>query len=190
MILLIVEGQSDEKVLRILLRRITAHSPALKMLVVPQGEMLERQKRVESRVRYACAENPEISKVLPCVDSECTDIEDTQRKVSQIERILRAAFPRLKLSYVVVDHSLEGWLLSDRAALGRLLGPRSQLPNYGNPEKDCRPAVLMQECFRRNSKDYMKTHHAPRLAELVDIEIISRTSDTFRTFRKAVLETD
>ena len=46
-------------------------------------------------------------------DSEGVAPEETYDLMRPAERELRRRFPELGIDYVVVDHSIEGWLLCD-----------------------------------------------------------------------------
>lgn len=113
----------------------------------------------------------------------------TLRRVTQLEKQVQGVVKRrVSAKYVVVDHSLEGWLLSDRNAVRKVLGPRASLPRYGNPENECRPAELLQGIFRKNNRDYIKTRDAPRLAKEASPNSILKTSSTFRAFCESLVE--
>lgn len=181
-----VEGESDEKALPILIRRTVPHPPGVKALNLRGRDNLLNIKRVSAVIEYNCQANRNISKVLLCIDSECTDVAETQKEVAPKEKLLRQSFPQVAPSYLIVDHSLEGWLLQDKEAIQETIGRNSKLPQYGNPEENCRPAELLQEIFEKNGNDYKKTMHAPRLAERLNIETVARASQTFRTFQQAI----
>jgi len=108
--------------------------------------------------------------------------------VAPVEAQLRTTFPNLALAYAIVDHSIEGWLLHDREAVRHELGHNPRLPQYGNPENNCRPAELMAQIFRRNNREYNKATHPLRLAEAADPTTIAKSSPTFRAFQEALLE--
>ena len=155
-----MEGESDEKVLPILGHRILTGSPAFKALNLRGKGNLLNLTKVASIIKYNLRESHDISKVLLCIDSECTDVEATKLQLATPEQALQRSFPDLPVRYVVVDHSLEGWLLQDREAIQETLGRNSKLPQYGNPEENCRPAELLQELFEKNGRYYKKTVHA------------------------------
>ena len=180
MILLLVEGPSDRKALTALVRKLCSH-PVQCRSMKGKGDLFKPDK-LEGHISYACRQHSEISKVLACVDSECTPVEQTQSDIAPLESQLQRRFPDLDVKYVVVDHSLEGWLLQDRHAVRRVVGRNSTLPRYGNPENQCRPADLLYQIFRRNNRDLIKPRHCPQLAEEVDVQLISESSETFRYF--------
>lgn len=181
-----MEGESDEKALPILGHRILTGLPAFKALNLRGKGNLLNVTKVASIIKYNLREGHDISKVLLCIDSECTDVGETRKEVAQKEESLRQSFPKVTLNYIIVDHSLEGWLLQDREAIIETLGRNSKLPQYGTPEENCRPAELLQELFEKNGRDYKKTVHASRLAERLNIETVARASQTFRTFQQAI----
>lgn len=187
LILLLVEGPSDKKALVALAGKVTPDLPIPRVLVVGRGDLF-RPEKLKAHVGFAHQQNPRIRKVLACVDSECTPIEETQRQAALLESELQRAFRDLSIKYVVVDHSLEGWLLCDRNAVRKVLGGKAWLPRYRSPENECRPAQLLETIFRRNNRDFIKTRDAPRLADQAKPQHIFRVSDTFKDFRQALLD--
>jgi len=185
LILLLVEGYSDRRALPILAGKIAPGSALPKALRVPRGDLFSPDN-LQPHIRYACQQSPELSKVLICVDSECTPIDETRSQIAPFQAELQRAFPRLTIRYVVVSHALEGWLLADRAALRELLGKNVRLRRYGNPEDLCRPAEILAGIFSSNNRDYIKTRDAIRLAEQADVRRISRQCHTFQDFQQAV----
>ena len=85
-------------------------------------------------------------------------------------------------TYIVVDHSLEGWLACDADALRKVLGRQAVLSIKGNPEDHQRPAELMHRIFRDNRKGFVKTVHNEKIAEFVKPQNILEKSPTFRRF--------
>jgi len=185
LILLLVEGPSDKEALPILAAKMAPDSPVPKALVVGKGDLFKPSK-LKVHINFARQRDPTISKVLPCVDSECIPVEETRRRVTPLETKLQRSFRHLTVRYVVVDHSLEGWLLCDREAVRRALGNKARLPRYESPEDDCRPVELLNRIFRRNKREFIKTRDAHRLAEEAKPQRISKASNTFRDFQQAV----
>ncbi len=157
----------------------------LDMRFLPQGDMTNADK-VGALIRSYCASHRDASKVLVCRDSECTPIEETKSACSTVEDALARRMP-VPVSYIVVDHSIEGWLMSDPVAISRVLGTR--VP----PEKlrvDCRPAEKLNRLFRANGRSFAKSQHNRQLAEAADVETISHHSPTFREFQRALTGAD
>ncbi len=89
---------------------------------------------------------------------------------------------------IVVDHSLEGWFMWDRAAIASMLGKRPEDLRYNDPESYQRPAEILAGEFKRSRKDFLKTRCLPYLAERVDYELIASKSSTFRPFFHSLTE--
>jgi hypothetical protein len=186
-VLLLVEGQSDQKTLPVLARKIIGPRIGIDVRVVSQGDMLTNARKVVAHIKAAIRRDT--SKALLCVDSECTEIDRTRARLETVTRQVAGSFPRLSVKAVVVDHALEGWLLQDRQSVGRFLGlPERQL-RYSNPENHCRPAELMDRLVRRAKiKDYTKPGKLPDLAKQVDPQQIASASPTFEIFRRMIAE--
>jgi hypothetical protein len=185
-VLLLVEGPSDEKVLPILARRLRS-GVRFTAKAVGKGDLLSAQK-VEVHIRFATAHQRGIDKAVLCIDSECTPTEETRARLDAVAREVGTRFPSIAIRGVVVDHSLEGWLLCDRQALAQFLGQAEQRLRYGNAENECRPAALMGRLFKQARRDFVKTDVLPRLAEIVDAQRISQGSPTFETFRRILVQ--
>lgn len=186
-VLLLVEGQSDRRALPILARRLVDVGVGVTALKVGKGDLLSAQK-TEVHIRYALARQRDVNKVVLCIDSECTDIGETRARIDAVAREVAGRLPQVSTRAVVVDHSLEGWLLVDRQALARHLGlPEGRLLRYGDPENECRPAELMARVFRQARRDFLKTDALPALAERMDVRLVAQGSPTFATFRQALV---
>lgn len=126
-------------------------------------------------------------KALLCVDSEGIAISERQ---SAIDSVASSVGPRLRglaVHGVVVDRSLEGWILCDRQAVANYLGLSLRSLKYQNPEEMADPVKAMRGLFRITSReDYSKTHDLPLLAEMVDPASIAESSPTFQRFRQVL----
>ena len=105
--------------------------------------------------------HPEISHVLVLRDSEGVAPEGTYELMRPAERELRSRFPGLGINYIVVDHSIEGWLLCDAEALKAVLGTRARINVPGNPDQHPRPAELIKGIFRENRRNYQQDDTQP-----------------------------
>lgn len=185
-LLLIIEDKRGKEPFKILAQKIL--NIKTDILRMQQGDMFNIRK-VASLVRSHCSSHRHVAKVIVCRDSECTPISETQSLCRDVENSLnRQLGPRFpSVVYIVVDHSLEGWLASDKQALRQVLGQNANIPTNYNAEDDCRPADKLDDIFTQNGRDgYEKSRHAIQLAQACDPEIISRHSATFRYFQKAI----
>ena len=182
-----VEGQSDRATLPILARRLLQPGIGIDARLVAQGDMLSARK-VEAHIKAAINQQQDTNKVLICIDSECTEVDVTGTRIDHVARTVAENLHGLAIKGVVVDHSLEGWLLHDREALAGFLNISVTANTYRNPESDCRPATTMGKLFRRARKDFVKTAVLPPLAERADLDKVAQASPTFVAFRSAILE--
>lgn len=185
-LLLLVEDKDGPQPFKTLVRKMSRDAVTARFM--PQGDMLNVDKVFEF-IRLHCRSHRNVSKVFICRDSECTPIAETRQRcreaAASLARRLGPRFP--PVAYVVVDHSLEGWLGSDAQALRTVLGHDAWIPRR-NFEEYCRPADLMNETFTRNDRDgYEKSRDALLLAEACDPRRIAARSRTFSYFRQLVL---
>ena len=171
-----VEGRSDRESHKHLLRKL-GHT-SIQDRVVPQGDMLNAGT-MQRHIQAVLVRHSEIGHVLVLRDSEGVAPEETYVLMRPAERELRTRFPDVGIDYVVVDHSIEGWLLCDAEALRAVLGPRARISVPGNPDQNPRPADLMKGIFRANGKEFRKTTHNPAIAEAARVEEIRERSTTF-----------
>jgi len=172
-----VEGESDRQTIPILIKKL-GYSSAIKSRVVTQGTMLDASKMLR-HVEPLLAGQSRISRIIVFRDSEGVDPKATLRRTKPVSKALSAACS-VPVSYVVVDHSLEGWLACDIDALKAVLGGDAKLRIEGNPEDNLTPAKLMARIFKKNGQTYKKTVHAAKIAEAVTPRNISEKSPTFR----------
>ena len=134
---------------------------------------------MQRHIQALLLSHPEIGHVLVLRDSEGVAPEETYDLMRPTERQLRGQFPDVGLNYVVVDHSIEGWLLCDPGALREVLGAQARINIPGNPDQHPRPAELMKGIFRENGKDFRKTRDNPKIAEAARVDEIRTCSQTF-----------
>jgi hypothetical protein len=186
-VLLLVEGPSDKGALPILARKLIGSRVGVTALAVGKGDLLSA-KRVEVHISYAMARQKDILKAVLCVDSECTDIERTRARIETVAQEVAQNLTGVSIRAIVVDHSLEGWLLYDRPAVAQFLGITERWLGYRNPEHECRPANLMDRLFRRAGRDFIKTRDLPDLANRIDPGQVALLSPTFNEFKLAITE--
>lgn len=180
-LLLLVEGQSDRDVLPILVRKMLP-STRVRAIWEKRGNLMNPEK-VKACIRAEKSKGTRFTKIFICVDSECTPVTVTQGTVTEREAQLAGLRPPPR--YIVVDHSLEGWLLKDLGALQKVLGRKVVLPK-GRASYHCRPHTCLAELFGRCHKDFLKTTHNPLIAQVADPERIAESSPTFAAFKRLV----
>ena len=171
-----VEGQSDKLSIPILLRKL--RKTKIHIRRVPAGDMLD----IEEITHHIQALSPhKIQMAIIFRDSECTDPEDWITRSKVIETEFEQLGLKPPVRYVIVDHSLEGWLACDKAALRAVLGPDAKIPNRINPAYSCRPAEDMKKLFQHNNirTPFNEVIHNPLMAESADPKVIQKESPTF-----------
>ena len=110
-----VEGRSDRESHKHLLRKL-GHA-SIRDRVVDQGDMLNAgtmQRHIQAVLHLHQGYKPRPGAEGFGRRGSGRDVYDLMRPA---ERELREQFPGLGINYVVVDHSIEGWLLCDPEAL-------------------------------------------------------------------------
>lgn len=171
-----VEGPSDRDAIRILLAKLG--QTVRHVSVVRQGRMLNVDT-MASQIESAVRSSPRLSRVLIFRDSEGVDPEETYEKSRGPERELNQLFTRFPINYIIVDHSIEGWLAWDIEAVHQVIGGGKYLSLISNPEANRHPATLLSRIFRANGRDFNKATHNHVLAELADTDLIFQKSPTF-----------
>ena len=173
-----VEGPSDKTTIPILIRKLGYHA-GLHPRVVRQGDMLnvrEMSQQIGALLRLQSG----IKRILVFKDSEGVHPGETLRSSQPIAAELNRQTGGVPVDYIVVDHSLEGWLACDVAALRAVLGQRARIRIIGNPEDNPRPARLLAGIFSANGKQFKKTVDNPKIAGHVTPRNIAQKSPTFR----------
>ena len=133
-----VEGPSDKTTIPILIRKL-GYRAGIHPRVVRQGDMLN-VREMSNQVTALMASHSRIQRILVFIDSEGVEPAETLRTCRPIVRHLSGQTGGIPVEYIVVDHSLEGWLACDVEALRVVLGRDAQIRLRGNPEDDPRPA--------------------------------------------------
>jgi hypothetical protein len=180
----LVVGQSERKAIPILLKKL-GRTEKIHVRIVSQGEMLDSEN-IYNHINSLHYQDRRLMRVLIFLDAESSDPSSLQAQCSLKERELLQYDLRVQINYVVVDHSLEGWLACDYQAVQRVIGPGSRIKYRGNPEDHAKPAELLRQWFRAYGKDFRKTTHDPLLAEHADLGVIARKSPTFVYLRNTL----
>ena len=176
---LFVEGPSDRDTIPILIRKLGYRS-RVRARVVRQSEML-LPDRMARNVEEMLRARRDIDLIVVCIDSERVAPSVTEQRMRPIQRRLNET-SSVPISYVVVDHALEGWLACDEQAIRAVLGPRARINIRGNPEDHPTPADILHRIYRDNRREFSKMRDNRRIAENVSPERIAARSPTFRRF--------
>jgi len=179
---LFVEGPTDKEVIQILVKKI---DPKIKIIarVLPPGDLLNPQKIRTYIEQDLLLKHHDLTKVIICKDSECTDPKEIEREFSDVEKKLQEFKIKIPVQLCIVVHALEGWLMADAESLSKFLGDaRIKIPK--NSESLCKPKEALRELFRKANRDYIAKRDCPKIAEMADIERIAKNNKSFARFRK------
>lgn len=179
---LLVEGDSDSKTLSILIKKILGEKVGVIARVVGQGNLLKARK-VCAYIQDIIRENPDVIKILACIDSECTSEQETKGLIKPVEKEVKISIgQQYKFSYIVVVHALEGWLLADPDAITGYLRPKKKVKIPDSATLDCRPKETLKNIFKKVGKDFLNTVADPRIAERVDSDKMAKRNKSFARF--------
>jgi len=184
---LLVEGPSDERTLKILSKKIMGEQTGIETRILRGRGNLLNERKVYSHIVNIIQNHPDVSKIIICIDSECTPKDETEREMKDVENSLRAKIQQnYTIYYIGVIHALEGWLLTDRDNLRKYLGPRARGKILPSAALNCKPKEFMKNIFKRNGKNFLPTLHNPRIAEQIDIDKTAKNNESFKFFRDKV----
>ena len=185
-IAIFVDGPSDQETIRILAEKLLSNrspKPGLEFQVLPRGDFFSAPK-VSAYLKFLHQRQPDVGKVVLCLDCECSPTGDIQPQLSRVQEEMRRNHPTLSPTVVLKVHALEGWLASDQQAVQKVLGAEPK--TYPKPENECRPKELLATVFKKANKEFDYMRDDPRLAREIDIERLCQSSPSFREFRKAI----
>ena len=182
-IALFVDGESDEGTIPELIRKFLNVSPKIICKRMPRGDMFNSEK-IKAHLGPLLKQDPDVAKVIVCVDSHCTDPKEIEEKTLRIEQELERQGLAIVPRYAVVVHALEGWLAVDSKALEKVLGKQVWIKR--NLEEVCKPDDLLGDIFAQHGKRFQKTRHDPQIARYADPVEIARHSSSFRRFCQLV----
>lgn len=185
-IALLVEGPSDEKTLRILVHKISGEQVGIVTRVMRgRGNLLNERKVKAVISNDILLGHPEVSKIIICVDSECTPENEAKKEVEKIEKNVKSGV-KYPLYYVTLIHALEGWLLADPDTIGIYLGQKANVKISPSDTLDCNPKEVMKDIFRRNERQFLPTRDNPGIAERINIDKIATNNKSFLRFQDKV----
>lgn len=186
-IALFVEGPSDKKTLRILVRRILGKGAAKTKIVcriVRQGGLFNARK-IKAYVRDdVLLRHQNVDNIIAVVDSECNPCEETQSEAAKIERQLKRLKVKPLPRYCVACHALEAWLGADLEALKQVAGKPVKLTE--NLFQACRPKEVLRRAFEKLDKPFNHVKDDPRIAEKIDPAKVAKNNPSFAHFVRLV----
>ena len=175
MIGVIVEGTSDEKVIR----EITH-----KLGVPVEIRRSKRGAKIQSPTKtktFAVELLSHCEKVVILKDSHCADPHEKEHALEEKLKDLGVSFDGTVRICMVV-HAIESWLLADDEAIGDYL--RSEVRDIYNPENECKPDKVLNEIFKRYGLDYFKGGEAPReIAKRLSLDKVIKKCPSFIKFK-------
>jgi hypothetical protein len=130
--------------------------------------------------------HPEISKIIICIDSECSDENEIGQKATDVEKRLEQMGLVTAPKYVVVVHALEGWLLADPGAIQTYLGSRTNINVSSSDPIDCKPKKALSGIFRKAGKDFDYIRDDPGIAGLCDPACMSKNNKSFEYLKRVI----
>ena len=143
-----------------------------------------KARKIKAHLEFLLKNQPDVAKVIVCVDPHCTDPAEIRKEASRVERELARMSLQVVPQYVVVVHALEGWLAADQKALEQVLG--SEVSISRNLKEECKPDELLGDLFAKHGKSFQKTRHDPQIASHADSEEIACHSPSFRRFCRLI----
>lgn len=177
-----IEDRMGRDVFSILSHKILAGKRVgIHIRQLPRGDLLNAEKVLAS-IEYEIRQHSDLAKIIVCVDSECTDPTEIDRKAQAVEQKLRHI--RRPVKYCIVVHALEGWLMADSTALRQFLGVK-RLP-FRKTDSICKPKDKLRKLSRNAGRSYLPSRDNLKIAELADIKRISANNSSFAEFCRLI----
>jgi len=173
------------KALQILTQRILGKQTGVIMRSKKRHDLLKTEKVYSHIVHDILQEHSDISKIIVCVDSECTPEEEVLKELKRLENSIKVK-TKQPIYYLCVTHALEGWLLGDPDGIKQYLGPRAKVHIPPSASLECKPKDIMKDIFREVDKDFLPSLHNERIAEIIDLKIAGKNNKSFYNFQTQV----
>ena len=170
---------------RILARKIMGKQTGLEIRWKKRHDLLKYEKIYNYISCDILQEHPDISKIIVCVDSECTPETETEKEIKKVENLLRKRIP-VSISSVVVNHALEGWLLADTETIQSYMGSMAEVNIPSSATHECRPKEVMKDIFRKANREFLPTRDNLYIAEKIDLQKVAKRNQSFARFQEQV----
>jgi hypothetical protein len=173
----VVEGRSDDDVLKEILKKLTERrntSLPFEVKVVKGGKIKNTRilkNSIENLMVLGC------QRIMVLMDSHCNPSDLRNKFGEYIANIGGELF--------VVEHAIESWLLADVSAISLLLRKRirKRIPNLIERHK---PEEILNDIFKEYARrDYDEVRDAGRIAENADIDNMENYSN-FKDFLQSL----
>ncbi|MGH7595769.1 MAG: DUF4276 family protein [bacterium] len=184
-IVLFTEDDTTGKAIRILAQKVLMEKskpPKVIQRWMRQGHIFN-PKNVITFIRNESRQ--EKTKIIICVDSECTDPNIIERNLDPCKKAVKRL--QFVVHFLVVVHALETWLAADEKALRSILKTNKEIKIPGNLEMECRPGNILQEVFRKHGRKFLKSKDDLIIAEHADPARIAERCSSFRRFQQILL---
>lgn len=175
-ILILTEDAKGREPIRIIARKVLPSSIGIKVDFANKGDLLLPDKTRAKILPYL---NQGYSKIIICVDTECTKV--TEADIKKAEKGLFNQISISSIKYCAVVHALESWLASDKDIIKEWLKR-----DFSLPQTECTPKNFLKNEFKKAGKEYDYIRDNTRLAEKVDIGRISKANASFKKFIQAL----
>lgn len=172
---IIVDGQYDEEVIRVLVKR---QYPKRKLKTIKALQ----QRNYTKIISLMDANIGDVDGFIWVTDAEQEDPEELKNRMENEVGKNRKRISR-PVQCVVVVRMLEAWLLADHAALEKELN--ISVKEIPNPEELQHPKNELESLFRKVNKIYTK-EAAKRIAEKLDMDRVREKCPSFAQFMSAL----
>lgn len=167
MIGFVVEGPSDEKVVKEICRKLTIRAEPRLM----RGGYNPRRSQALSKMLLSGG----CDKVIVLKGSHSSDPLRVRREIESKQRFTE------KVRLCIVVHAIESWLIADENAIGDYLGIR--IEKIGDPETCCKPEELLEKIFEKKGREYYKNGRDPaEIAKGLSLSEVAEKCASFREF--------
>jgi len=184
-IVLFTEDDTTGKAIRILAQKVLAEKskpPKVIQRWVRQGHIFN-PKNIVLFIKNEIQQ--EKSKIIICVDSECTNPSIIERNLGPCKRAVKGL--QVVVYFLVVVHALETWLAADEEALRIILKTNKEIKIPGDLENECRPGNILQEVFHKHGRKFAKSKDDLAIAEHANPAQIAKRCNSFRKFQQILL---
>jgi len=151
--------------------------------------LLNKEKVCSHITNDILQEHSDVSKVIVCVDSECTPPQEIEKEVRKVEKNITSEVKH-SVHYVVVVHALEGWLLAGPESIREYLGARVKVNIPPSATLECKPKKVMSGIFSQSGKEFLYTRDNPRITERIHPDEIARRNPSFGKFMDRIRNPD
>lgn len=172
--------------LRIIARRILGRQSGIIPRYKKRGDLLNKQKICSHIENDILQEHPDVSKIIVCIDSECTSEKEMKSTLSRVANDIQKDFKKLSVKYCLVVHAIEGWFLADAGNIKKYLGSPTGVSIPSSATSTCKPKKIMKDIFKKAGKEYIPYRDNRRIAEKADIAKMVKGNKSFAHFRDEI----